>query len=70
MSKTQFTFLYYIKYYNNSNIDKFLEIFNIDNLPDHLYSSKNIIKLLDIKTRRDFYIFQNVYMDYFKEKLK
>lgn len=69
MSKSPFTFLYYIHHYKSDNINNFLNNFDISMLSDNLYSSKQLIKTLDINTHNKFGIFQKVYMDYFKEKL-
>lgn len=69
MSKSPFTFLYYINHYKSDNINKFLTNFDINILSDDLYSSKQLIKILEINSNNKFGIFQKVYMDYFKEKL-
>lgn len=72
MTKSLFTFFYYIKHYDTDNISNFLIHFNkdLDKLPDNICSSKYLLKTLKIDTNKGFRIFQNVYMEYFKEKLE
>lgn len=72
MTKSLFTFFYYITHYNSDNISNFLTHFNEDLniLPDNICSSKYLLKTLKIDSNKGFKIFQNAYMDYFKEKLE
>ena len=69
MSKDIFTFYKYITTTNSYQSNTFKDIFNskIELLPDKIVSSKYLIKYFDIKTELEFYIFQNVFLDYFRK---
>jgi hypothetical protein len=65
------TFYDYITDNTSSNIDLFKVIYSdkIYTLPDKVVSSKNLIKHLQINNNYEFKIFQNVFLDYFRNKL-
>lgn len=72
MTRSEFTFYYYIMQNDTYNIRIFMEYFGskIENISDDIMSSKKLINVLDIQTVDAFKIFREVYLDYFKEKIK
>jgi hypothetical protein len=67
MSKDVFTFYNYLVTNKSNEIEKFLLEFSdkIHLLPDKVVSSRQLIKLLEITSRYEFKIFQNVFNDYY-----
>lgn len=65
------TFVNYIINHNSKNIDLFKITFGtkIYNLPDKVVSSRILMKSLNIKDNNELKIFQNVFFDYFRDKL-
>jgi len=68
----EFSFKYYIENYNNITAYQFKTFFNesLEKLPNNIVSSKKLITILNINTKLKKEIFQNAFLDYFKEKLK
>lgn len=71
MTKEYDSFYNYIMLNRNREIDIFNETFKdrFYQLPDKVVSSKYILKNLTINDKKEFKIFQNAFLEYFKYKL-
>ena len=71
MTKEYNSFYNYIISHKSKEIDVFTEIFKdrFYQLPDKVVSSKYILKNLTINNKKEFKIFQNAFLEYFKYKL-
>jgi|UniRef100_A0A6C0AMH6 hypothetical protein len=71
MTKEYDSFYNYIMLNRNQEIDIFNETFKdrFYQLPDKVVSSKYILKNLTINDKKEFKIFQNAFLEYFKYKL-
>ena len=71
MTKEYDSFYNYIMSNRNREIDIFNETFKdrFYQLPDKVVSSKYILKKLTINDKKEFKIFQNAFLEYFKYKL-
>jgi hypothetical protein len=71
MTKEYDSFYNYIILNKNEEIDIFNETFRdrFYQLPDKVVSSKYILKNLTINNKKEFKIFQNAFLEYFKYKL-
>jgi hypothetical protein len=75
MSKSPFTFFYYINTCKSDrNVAQFWECFGdkVNDIPEDVVSSIKIMNVLNISSRdqRKFRIFHNAYMGYFAEKIQ
>ena len=70
MAKQSLGFLDYIENYKSENIDNFHITFGsrISSISNKS-GSKGIMRSLGITSRREYGIFQNTYLDYFRLKL-
>lgn len=68
MSKDIFTFYNYLNRAQTAQTTEFLTLFGnrVSNLPETVMSSRQIMKLLDIRTRHEFTVFKGVFTDYYK----
>lgn len=65
------TFYNYLTNNKTERTELFKKVFGdkIYNLPENIVSSKIILKTLNVKNDYEFKVFQNVFLDYFKDKL-
>ena len=66
------SFYYYIMTYDTPINIRFRNHFKttLHNIPKEIVSSRQLIKLLEIKTGRDLKVFRDSFMDYFTEYFK
>lgn len=69
MSKDYFSFYYYLTHFDTNHTQKFITTFDTDKVPDGIISSRVLYNSLGIKSKYEFSVYQNAFLEYFKLKL-